>query len=119
MNAKLIELAERRATLVAKAEAQRAELSQALAAWRSPLGMIDQGIAAVRFLKRYPVVVAGVVTLAVVFRPWRLMKWLPPGWLMWRAARVALGAGRILPGLSGLLEARSQMPHEPLIRKTD
>jgi hypothetical protein len=70
-------------------------------------------------VKRYPVVLAGIVTAVVVFRPWRLMKWLPPGWLMWRAAKVALGAGRILPGLSGLLDARSQMPHEPLIRKTN
>ena len=34
MNAKLIELAERRETLVARAATQRAELSQALAPWR-------------------------------------------------------------------------------------
>jgi hypothetical protein len=99
MNAKLIELAERRATLVARAEAQRAELSQALAAWRSPLRMIDQGIAAVRYVGRNPVVLAGVVAAMVVFRPLRLVKWLPPGWLMWRVVRVALGARRILPGL--------------------
>ena len=117
MNTKLIELAERRATLVARARVQRDELSGALASWRSPLGMIDQGIAAIRFVKRYPVVLAGIVTLGVVSRPVRLMKWLPPGWLMWRAARVALGmAGRILPGL---LESHFRSPHEPLIRKTD
>ena len=117
MNTKLIELAERRATLVARARVQRDELSGALASWRSPLGMIDQGIAAIRFVKRYPVVLAGIVTLGVVSRPVRLMKWLPPGWLMWRAARVALGmTGRILPGL---LESHFRSPHEHLIRKTD
>jgi hypothetical protein len=116
MNTKLIELAERRATLVAKAEAQRAELSRALASWRSPLGMIDQGIAAVRYLKRYPVILAGIVTLAVVLRPWRVVKWLPPGWLMWRAARVALGAGRLLPAF---LDSRSRLSQEPSARKTD
>ena len=116
MSTKLIELAERRATLVAKAEAQRAELSQALGGWRSPLGMIDQGIAAVRYLKRYPVILAGVVTLAVVLRPWRVAKWLPPGWLMWRAARVALGAGRFLPAF---LNSRSRLAQEPSVRKTD
>jgi hypothetical protein len=116
MNTKLIELAERRASLVAKAEAQRAELSRALASWRSPLGMIDQGIAAVRYLKRYPVILAGIVTLAVVVRPWRVVKWLPPGWLMWRAVRVALEAGWILPGL---WKSRFRSPNEPLTRRTD
>jgi hypothetical protein len=119
MNEKLIELAERRATLVARARHQRDDLSRALASWRSPLGMIDRGIAGVRFLKRYPVVLAGVVTAVVVFRPWRVMKWLPPGWLMWRAAKVALGAGRILPSLSGLLKAPSRIPRDPLTPKTE
>ncbi|HWU36531.1 MAG TPA: YqjK-like family protein [Candidatus Acidoferrum sp.] len=99
MNTKLIELAERRAILVDRARAQRDEISGALASWRSPLGKIDQGIAAMGFVKRYPVVLAGIVTLLVVFRPVRLMKWLPPGWLMWRAVRVALETGRILPAL--------------------
>jgi hypothetical protein len=116
MKTKLIELAERRATLVARAKEQRADLSQALAPWSSPLGMIDQGIAAVRYLKRYPVIVAGIVTVVVVFRPWRLMKWLPPGWLMWRAARVALGAGRFLPAF---MESRSRLSQAPSVRKTD
>jgi hypothetical protein len=115
MNAKLIELAERRATLVARAKAQRADLSQALAPWGSPLGVIDQGVAAVRYLKRYPVIVAGIVTAAVVFRPWRLVKWLPPGWLLWRAARVALGAGHFLPAF---LESRSRLSQKSSDRRT-
>ena len=106
MNAKLIELAERRATLVARARAQRADLSLALAPWSSPLRIIDRGMAGVRYLKRYPVIVAGIVTLAVVFRPLRVAKWLPPGWLIWRVARLALGARQILPGL---LETRSRL----------
>ena len=116
MNAKLIELAERRATLVARAKTQRDDLSRALASWSSPLGIIDQGMAAVRYLKRYPVIVAGIVTLAVGFRPWRVVKWLPPGWLMWRAARVALGAGRFLPAF---LESRSRLSQDSSVRRTD
>jgi hypothetical protein len=116
MNTKLIELAERRATLVARAKTQRDDLSRVLAPWGSPLGVIDQGVAAVRYLKHYPVIVAGIVTLAVVFRPWRVVKWLPPGWLVWRAARVALGAGRFLPAF---LESRPRWPQEPSVRKPD
>ena len=44
MNAKLIELAERRTTLVARAATQRAELSQALAPWREALAVVDRGL---------------------------------------------------------------------------
>jgi len=112
MNAKLIELAERRATLVARAKAQRADLSLVLASWSSPLGLIDKGMAWIRYVKRYPVVVAGIVALAVVARPWRVMKWLPPGWLVWRVARVALGARRVLPGLAGPRFRSPQEPHK-------
>ena len=44
MNAKLIELAERRTTLVARAATQRVELSQTLAPWRGSLAMVDRGL---------------------------------------------------------------------------
>src|SRR5512143_2918708 len=43
MNAKLIELAERRTILVARAATQRAELSQALAPWREALAVAHRG----------------------------------------------------------------------------
>ncbi len=116
MNAKLIELAERRATLVARAKIQRADLSRVLASWGSPLGVIDRGMAAVHYLKRYPVIVAAVVSAAVIFRPWRVMKWVPPGWLVWRVVKVALGAGHFLPAF---LEARSRLSQASPDRKTD
>jgi hypothetical protein len=98
MNAKLIELAEQRAVLVARAAAQRAELSQALASWRGPLGVADQGWAAVRYLRSNPMLLGGVAAFLVGLRPWRLLKWLPPGWLTWRLARMALGAKGVLRG---------------------
>lgn len=99
MNAKLIELAEQRAVLVARAAAQRAELSQALASWRGPLGVADQGWAAVRYLRSNPMLLGGVAAFLVGLRPWRLLKWLPPGWLTWRLARMALGAKGVLRGV--------------------
>jgi len=79
MNAKLIELADQRASLVARAAAQRAELSQALASWRRPLALADQGFAAARYLRSNPMLLGGVVAFLVALRPWRL-------------ARMALGA---------------------------
>jgi hypothetical protein len=98
MNAKLIELAEQRAVLVARAAAQRAELSQALASWRGPLAVADRGWAAVRYLRSNPMLLGGVAAFLVGIRPWRLLKWLPPGWLTWRLARMALGAKGVLCG---------------------
>ncbi len=99
MNPKLTELAEQRAALVAMAEAQRTELSQALASWRGPLGVVDRGWAAVRYLLgSNPMLLGGVAAFLIALRPWRFMKWLPPGWLTWRLARMALGAKGVFRG---------------------
>ncbi len=98
MNAKLIELAERRATLAAKSAAQREEVAQTLAHWRTPIIVVDQGWAALRYLGRNPVLLGGAVAFVVALRPWRMVKWLPPGWLLWRIARMALAPKGILRG---------------------
>jgi YqjK-like protein len=98
MKAKLIELAGRRATLAAKSAAQREELAQTLAHWRTPIIVVDQGWAALRYLGKNPVLLGGAVAVVVALRPWRMVKWLPPGWLLWRIARMALAPKGILRG---------------------
>jgi len=98
MNEKLIKLAEQRAALVARAAAQRAELSQALWSWRGPLNVVDRGWAALRYLGSNPMVLGGVAAFLIALRPLRMVKWLPPGWLLWRVVRMALGARGILRG---------------------
>jgi hypothetical protein len=99
MNPKLIELAEQRAGLVAKAANQRAELAQALASWRGPLHVMDQGWAVARYLGSNPMLLGGLAAFLIAMRPWRWVKWLPPGWLTWRLARMALSGKGILHGL--------------------
>jgi len=96
MNAKLIELVERRTTLVARAATQRAELSQALAPWRGPLAVVDQGLVAVRYIRSHAALLAGVVAFMAPFRPWRVARWRRRGWLVWR---MALTVKRILARL--------------------
>ena len=98
MNEKLIKLAEQRAALVARAAAQRAELSQALSSWRGPLNVVDRGWAVLRYLGGNPMVLGGVAAFLIALRPLRMVKWLPPGWLLWRVVRMALGARGILRG---------------------
>ena len=95
MNAKLIELAERRTTLVARAATQRAELSQALAPWRGPLAVVDEGCVALRYIRNHAALLVGVVAFVAPLRPLRLAKWLQRGWLVWR---MAVAVKRILPG---------------------
>lgn len=86
MNAKLLELAQRRATLVARAAAQRATLSQAYAPWRGPLAIVDQGLVALRYIRGHPALLVGVVALmAVLRRPKRVAQWLERGWVAWGA----------------------------------
>ena len=95
MNAKLIELAERRTTLVTRAATQRAELSQALAPWCGPLAVMDEGLVAVRYIRNHAALLVGLVAFVAPLRPLRLAKWLQRGWLVWRTA---VAVKRILPG---------------------
>lgn len=96
MNAKLTELANRRAALVTRAAAQRAALSQAYAPWRGPLAIVDQGLVAVRYIRSHPVLLVGVVALVVALRPKRVAQWLERGWVAWGAVLA------VRRGLSGL-----------------
>ena len=84
MNAKLIELAERRVTLVARAATQRTELAQALSPWRGPLAIVDQGMLAARYLGRHPGLLVGAVAFVAVLSPKRVLGWLRRGWVVWR-----------------------------------
>jgi hypothetical protein len=95
MSAKLMELAERRATLVARVATQRAELSQALSPWWRPLAVMDEGLLAVRCIRNHAALLVGVVAFVAPLRRLRLARWVGRGWLVWR---MALAVKRILPG---------------------
>ena len=95
MNEKLIELAERRTALAARAATQRAELAQAVAPWRGALEVVEQGLVAARFIRSHAALLVGVAAFVAPFGPWRVARWLRRGWLVWSMARVMK---RILPG---------------------
>ncbi len=80
----LNELAARREKLVARAAAQRALLAQSLAPWPPRLVWVDRGIAAVKYLRRYPAALAGVGLLVTALRPLRAAGWLQRGFLLWQ-----------------------------------
>jgi len=84
MNEKLIRLAERRERLVAQAAAQRMALAQNIEPWRTPLARVDQGLAALRYIKSHPAWIIGGGVLLAVLRPGRAGKWLGRGWVTWQ-----------------------------------
>lgn len=89
MNEKLRRLAERREQLVAQAAAQRLALAQNIEPWRRPLARVDQGLAALRYIKRHPAWIVGGVALLAALRPGRARaagvgKWLTRGWATWQ-----------------------------------
>lgn len=84
MNDKLIRLAERRERLVAQAAAQRVALAQNIEPWRVPLALADQGLAALRFIKRHPAWMVGGVVMFAALRPGNVGKWLRRGWVTWQ-----------------------------------
>jgi hypothetical protein len=98
MNPRLIELAERRATLVAMAAVQREKISQLLTSWPRPFGVVDRGWAMVLNLARHPASLAWAAAFLVGIGPWRTLKWVQRGWLILRIARMALVAKRSFLG---------------------
>ena len=84
MNKTLLRIAVRREGIVAQAASQRGTLAQHVEPWRMPLALADQGITALRYLKRHPEGIVGVAVLLVALRPGRIATWLGRGWVSWQ-----------------------------------
>ena len=91
MNKILIRLAERRERLVTQAAAQRVVLAQNIEPWRIPLALADQGLTALRYIKRNPEWIVGVVVLLAALRPGHVGKWLGRGWVTWQVVQKLRG----------------------------
>ena len=87
MNRKLTALAERRHRLVAQAARQRTDMAQNLRPWRARLALADRGLAALRSIRRHPMLVVGAALLLAALRPQRAGTWLHRGWLAWMIGR--------------------------------
>lgn len=84
-----IQLAEQRAKLIAKAAKQREELTQAFSPLHHPLAVADKGLHVLRYIGQHPVLLVGVVAIAVMIKPKRWLMLLENGWLMWRMVQNA------------------------------
>ncbi len=87
MNAKLLQIAEKRKKLVADAASQRSILGESMDQWRKPLSIADQGLQALRYVGSHPVLLVGAGVALVMFKPKRTFKWLKLGWAAWLILR--------------------------------
>lgn len=84
-NNKVSRIRQQRAELLSKIEAQRIELSAIKDHLKKPLGIIDIGIAVLKFLRSNPALVTGIVAILTIRRRgvigmavtgWKLWKWV-------------------------------------------
>lgn len=86
MNEQLQAVMQRRGELLAKISSQREQVAQIGARWQAPLALADQGLAALRFLRSRPLLVAGVAAL-LVWRRRGLAGVAKTGWKLWKGYR--------------------------------
>ena len=86
---RLIGLRERRAELVARAQAEREAIAGLLARTDEAVRWFEAGIAAGAELRRHPAWIAGGLALLLALRPRRVLKWLASGWSLWGVYRGA------------------------------
>lgn len=80
---RMAELMQIRGELLARITVQRELMSEIEAEWRAPLALADQGVVVVRFLRRHPWLVGGVVAAFVIRR--RSVAGLSWGvWRLWK-----------------------------------
>ena len=63
------------------------DVAQAMEPWRKPLALADKGLDAVRYFRsRRPVLLAGAMVVAAIWRPKSVLGWLRRGFGVWRMA---------------------------------
>ncbi|MDE2117303.1 MAG: YqjK-like family protein [Betaproteobacteria bacterium] len=86
MNKRMLEVMQRRGELLARIASQREQVAEIGARWQAPLALADQGLAAIRYLRSNPVLVAGVAALLVIRRR-GVVGLVRGGWRVWKGYR--------------------------------
>jgi len=84
VKARLSAIRQRRAALLARAEAQRAEIARIVRPWRAPLSVVDRAVAFFRRLRANPLAIsAGLILLLWLGRS-RKSLWAGRLWTLWQ-----------------------------------
>jgi len=89
MRARLLELHQRRAQLVARAQTEREQLAVQLARADAVLAWLERGRGALEAVRRRPLLLAAAAALILVLRPRRTLRLLASGWSLWQLYRRA------------------------------
>jgi len=84
----LADILERRARLVAEAEAQRHALAESLGVCRNALRVVDRGIAWANWLRARPYLVVAAAATIAVLRPKFALAWSARLLTLWRVGRL-------------------------------
>ena len=94
----LPQILERRARLLAEAEAERHALAEGIAVCRSVLVVVDRGIAWATWLRARPYIAVAAVVAVVVLRPRVALEWSARLITLWRVGRLLYGAVKPVAG---------------------
>ena len=94
----LPQILERRARLLAEAQAQRHALAQGIAVCRSVLLVVDRGIVWAEWLRTRPYLVVAAATAIAVLRPRLALEWSARALTLWRVWRLLYDAVKPAPG---------------------
>jgi len=89
---------ERRAHLVAEAQAQRRALAEGISVCRGVLVVVDRGIAWASWLRARPYLVVAATTAIAVLRPRLALEWSARALTLWRVGRLLYDAVKPAPG---------------------
>src|SRR5439155_22083371 len=92
---------ERRARLLAEAQAQRHALAEGIAVCRSVLVVVDRGIVWAAWLRARPYLVVAAATAIAVLRPRLALEWSARALTLWRVGRLLYDAVKPAPGDRG------------------
>ena len=81
---RLLQLAARKAHLVERVRQQRVDFAGAAAGLERPSHIADRALLAVQYLKRHPMVAAGVAAAIVAVKPRAVLRLVSKGWVAWR-----------------------------------
>lgn len=85
---RLIEIASRKARLIARAEAQRADLGACFRQLERPISVIDRGLEVARFFRKHPLLLAAAISAVLAYRPRSLLSLAGravAAWRLWRS----------------------------------
>ncbi len=84
---RMSEVMRERKQLLARCDAQRAEIAALALQWEGPLRVADRVVAGVNYLRRHPVILGALVAALAIVQRRGWWGWVQRGFVLWRAYR--------------------------------